>query len=108
MLLAWARRRLTGAAVPMLFLALCGYFAHHATAGSRGTEAREARRAEVAAARVVLAAAEAERDAMERKVAALRGERLDRDVLEERARALLNLVARDEVVVPYAPGRQMF
>ncbi|MBI0536579.1 septum formation initiator protein [Roseomonas sp. KE2513] len=76
--------------------------------GTRGLIARDARNAEIAQARLVLAEAEAERDAMERKVAGLRAEHLDRDMLEERARALLNVVARDEIVVPYAPNRRLF
>ncbi len=102
------KRRLQGAALPSVFLALCAYFAHHAIGGSRGTNARELRFAEIAAARVELASAEAERDAMHRKVIGLRPDQLDRDVLEERARALLNVVARDEIIVPYLPSARLF
>jgi cell division protein FtsB len=82
-----AKRRAQAAVLPAVFLALCGYFAYHATHGTRGLLARDARTAEIAAARTLLASAEAERDAMERKVSGLRSDRLDRDVLEERARA---------------------
>ncbi|WP_426957313.1 FtsB family cell division protein [Muricoccus radiodurans] len=94
--------------LPVIFFGLCGYFAYHAVHGTRGLKARETRLAEIATARTVLAEAEAERDAMERKVAGLRSDRLDRDMLEERARALLNVVARDEIVVPYAPSQRLF
>ncbi len=107
-MLASLKKRAQGAVLPVLFMGLCFYFAHHAASGSRGTEARDARLAEIAAARVTLAQAEAERDAIERKVVGLRGARVDRDMLEERARTLLNVVARDELVIPYPPGRQLF
>lgn len=102
------KRRAQALVLPTIFFALCGYFAHHAMHGTRGLLARDARNTEIAAARIVLAEAEAERDAMERKVAGLRAEHLDRDMLEERARALLNVVSRDEIIVPYAPNRRLF
>ncbi|MBP0492340.1 septum formation initiator family protein [Roseomonas sp. SG15] len=102
------KRRAQALVLPTIFFALCGYFAHHAIHGTRGLIARDTRNAEISAARIVLAEAEAERDAMERKVAGLRAEHLDRDMLEERARALLNVVAKDEIIVPYAPNRRLF
>jgi cell division protein FtsB len=102
------KRRAQALVLPTIFFGLCGYFAHHSIHGTRGLIARDARHAEITAARVVLAEAEAERDAMERKVAGLRAEHLDRDMLEERARALLNVVARDEIIVPYAANRRLF
>lgn len=107
-LLSSFKRILKGILVPALFLAVSGYFAWHAVHGERGLMAREKREADIAAARTELRRAEAERDAMERRVAGLRGDRLDRDQLEERARSLLNMVGRDEVVVPFAPERRLY
>jgi cell division protein FtsB len=107
-LLSSLKRILKGILVPALFLAVSGYFAWHAVHGERGLMAREKREADIAAARTELRRAEAERDAMERRVAGLRGDRLDRDQLEERARSLLNMVGRDEVVVPFAPERRLY
>lgn len=94
-------------AVPCLFLALTGYAGWNVMHGDRGLIAKQQREADIAAARGELARAEAERDAMERRVAGLRGDRLDRDQLDERARSLLNLVGREEIVVPYGPGRRL-
>jgi len=102
------KRRAQALVLPAILFGLCGYFAHHAMHGTRGMLARDTRHAEIAAARIVLAEAEVERDSMERKVAGLRAERLDRDMLEERARALLNVVAPGEIVVPYGPERRLF
>jgi cell division protein FtsB len=102
------KRILKGVLVPAVFLAVSGYFAWHAVHGDRGLMARDKRQGDVVAARAALQQAEAERDAMERRVAGLRGDRLDRDQLEERARSLLNMVGRDEVVVPYGPERRLY
>lgn len=95
-------------ALPAVFLAVSGYFVWHAMHGERGLIAREHRLAEIAAARGELSRAEADRDAMERRVSGMRGDRLDRDQLDERARTLLNMVGRDELVVPYAPERRLY
>lgn len=102
------KRRLRDVAPPLIFLGLSGYFVWHVVHGDRGLLAREQRLAEIAQARAVLAQSEAERGALERKVNGLRGERLDRDQLDERARALLNIVARDEMVIPYEAGRRLY
>lgn len=107
-LLSTFKRILKGILVPSVFLAVSGYFAWHAVNGERGLMARERRQADIVAARAELTRAEAERDAMERRVAGLRGERLDRDQLEERARSLLNMVGRDEVIIPYGPDRRLY
>jgi cell division protein FtsB len=107
-LLSIFKRILKGVLVPALFLAVSGYFAWHAVHGERGLMARDKRQGDIVAARAALQQAEAERDAMERRVAGLRGDRLDRDQLEERARSLLNMVGRDEVIVPYGPERRLY
>ena len=107
-LLSTFKRLLKGVLVPALFLAVSGYFAWHAMHGERGLMARDKRQADIVAARAELTRAESERDTMERRVAGLRGDRLDRDQLEERARSLLNMVGRDEVIVPYGPERRLY
>ena len=42
------------------------------------------------------------------RVAGLRSDRIDRDQLDERARTLLNLVGKDEIVIPYEPGKRLY
>jgi cell division protein FtsB len=102
------KRRVRDALPPLCFAALCGYFAWHAMHGDFGLEARERRLAEIAQAQQILARVTAEREALQRRVDGLRGEELDRDQLDERARQLLNMVGRDELVVPYEPGRRLY
>ncbi|MGE0722796.1 MAG: septum formation initiator family protein [Alphaproteobacteria bacterium] len=85
---------------PVLGVSLIVYFAFHLVHGDRGLvawrdltqriEETEAMAREVAAQRAIL----------ERRVALLRPDSLDRDMLDERARSLLNLAHPDDVVVP--------
>lgn len=104
----WARGVVRATLVPGLFALVAAYFVLHAIHGDRGLLARERTEAILIEARQVLAETEAERDVLERRVAGLRGERIERDTLEERARGLLNLYARDEIVIPYAPDERLF
>jgi cell division protein FtsB len=101
------RSRLRDALPPVAFLTLSAYFVWHSLHGDFGLMAKEKRLADIAEAKQVLARAEAERDAMERRVAGMRGTEMDRDQLDERARALLNMVGKDEIVVPYAPAQRL-
>ncbi|MXP63245.1 septum formation initiator protein [Roseomonas sp. M0104] len=95
--------------LPLVFAGLIWHFAWYAVHGPRvGSLAREAKAAEIVGAKVTLVHVEAERDLMERKVAGLRGDRIDRDQLDERARALLNMVDKDELVVPYGNGHRLY
>jgi cell division protein FtsB len=107
-LVRFIKRLINALALPVIFLAVSGYFVWHAMHGERGLIAREQRIADIAAARAELARAEAERDAIERRVTGLRSERIDRDQLDERARALLNMAGRDEIVVPFPPDRRLY
>lgn len=106
--LAWIGRKLRAALWPAMFLACCGYFVWHAIHGERGLIAREARQQEIAEAVAERERVLAELQAVERRVQGLRGDRLDPDQLDERARQLLNMVGRNEIVVPYGPDRRLF
>lgn len=101
-------QRARAALTPIAFLAVCAFFVWHAVHGDRGLQAREARQQHLAAAVAERDRVQAELAAMERRVQGLRGDRLDRDQLDERARTLLNMVAPHEVVIPYGPERRLF
>jgi len=102
------KRRLRDALLPLGFIALCGYFAWHAKHGAFGLMAREQRLTQIAEARVTLEKALRERDAMERRVAGMRSENFDRDQLDERARALHNLVDRNDLIIPYERDKRLY
>jgi cell division protein FtsB len=104
----WLGRVAKALAAPVLLFSLAGFFVWHATHGERGLAAREERLAALEVARRAQQEALAEREAAERRVNALRGQALDRDQLEERARAMLNLTTREEIVVPYPAGQRLY
>jgi cell division protein FtsB len=93
---------------PMLFLGVCAYFAWSSWYGDRGLLARSALEQQIQAARADLTRAEdIERETL-RRVQALRSDRLDLDLLDERARHMLNRMGRDETAILYGPERQLF
>ncbi|MBM3481918.1 MAG: septum formation initiator family protein [Alphaproteobacteria bacterium] len=87
----------------MLGVLLMLYFGYHAVQGDRGLLALMKRSNDVEEARSRVAALRAEHEAIEHKVARLKPESLDLDLLDERARAILNLSAPDEVVLIERP-----
>jgi cell division protein FtsB len=93
------RRRAHQIVGPLLGMALTGYFAYNLVAGDRGFLAWVRLSRQLAAERTNLEQVRAERTALDLKVANLRPEHIDPDLLDERARAVLNLVAPDEVVI---------
>src|ERR1039458_9659492 len=97
------KRRLRGAIAPAVFLAVTGYFCWNAVQGSHGLKSAATQQAVLRQAQADLAAAETERDAWQRRVHALESDHLNLDMLDERARALLNLANPNDVIVQYAP-----
>lgn len=91
---------------PILGISLVGYFSYHLIQGDRGLVAWARLTQQVQEANAVLATVEAERQVLDRRVALLRSDHLDRDMLDERARATLNLVGPNEVVIFNAPARR--
>jgi cell division protein FtsB len=71
---------------------LIGYFGINAYSGDYGLKAKQDFAAQIAAHTEELEALRAERRAWERRVALLRSNRLDPDMLDERAREKLNYV----------------
>ena len=94
------KRRAKAAVPPLVFLLLVGYFLWSATQGPRGLAANTQRNLDIVNARAELAQAARDLGAVERRVAALRGNRLDTDALDERARAMLSLSEPGDVIVP--------
>jgi len=98
------RRRGRAIAGPVLGISLVCYFAYHLFVGDRGLLAWMELTQELRDAKATLAALDIERETLARRVGLLQPEHLDPDLLDERARATLNLVAPNEVVIPLAPG----
>jgi cell division protein FtsB len=84
---------------PLLACGVGGYFAYNLQTGDHGLKARAdlERRKEVLAGE--LAGLKDVRARLERDVSLLRPESLDPDMLDERARAILNLANKDDLVM---------
>jgi cell division protein FtsB len=98
-IVAELRKRARHVVAPVLGACLMGYFGYHLVQGERGVLAwlrlsNELREAEVVAADVRL-----QRDTLERRVSQLRPDSLDRDLLDERARATLNVAQPNEIIL---------
>ena len=87
-----------------IFAALfVGYFAVNAFTGDHGLRAQADLDQQLAAMQQELKGLKAERALWERRVALLRSERLDPDMLDERARALLGYVDPRELTLLLHP-----
>lgn len=97
------RKRLRRFLIPLVLYgisaAVAAYFVHHAHSGSRGIEAQQKYEAEVARLNEELEALKTERTNWERRIALLRSDQIDRDLLEERARIMLGRVHRNDLVI---------
>ena len=78
---------------------LIGYFGANAYSGNYGLTARASLEQQVAALSAELTEAKAERERWERRVALLKSDGLDPDMLDERARALLGFANPRDVVM---------
>ena len=85
--------------LPVSCLFILSYFAYHAVEGDYGLFALGELQNRAAALDAELAAIRAERDEMERHVALLRPESLDRDMIDERAREALNMADAKDLVI---------
>ncbi|MQX35242.1 FtsB family cell division protein [Roseospira navarrensis] len=93
------RRRIQSIAVPLLGVAVLSYFGYHAIQGERGLIRWWQLRQDIRVAMDMREDLAAQREVLERRVRLLKPEHLHPDMLDERARVMLNLVGPDEVVI---------
>jgi cell division protein FtsB len=82
---------------------LIGYFAFNAYNGNHGLKARQNFDLQIAQLSVELKGLKAERTNWQRRVSLLQSEHIDRDMLDERARALLDYVDPHDLVMVMRP-----
>jgi len=99
------RRRsiLTALCLYTLAALFVGYFGVNAFSGNYGLRAQQDLESQVAEMNAELSRLRLERAAWERRVALLRSERIDPDMLDERARALLDYGDRRDLVLMLRP-----
>jgi len=84
---------------PVLGICAIGYFAFHAIRGDRGILALRQLSLRVEIARLEHATVKSQRMQLEHKVQLLNPNSLDPDMLDERARVMLNYGLEDEVII---------
>ena len=84
---------------PVLGVCAIAYFAYHTFHGERGLIAWNILKQRVEEAQVMLAETRARRQVLEHRVRLLNPQSLDPDMLDERARLMLNYGRDDEIVI---------
>jgi cell division protein FtsB len=95
----WETMRFRSFLFPLLAIGVGGYFAYHLQTGDHGLEARAVLEKRKAVLAGELAGLKEVKTRLERDVALLRPESLDPDMLDERARAILNLAHPDDLIM---------
>ena len=90
--------------LPLCCLLILGYFAYHAVEGDYGLFALGKLQDRVKALEAELDAVRAERTHMEKRVALMRPESLDKDMIDERAREALNMADPKDIVIFLDPA----
>ena len=92
--------------MPALALSLLGYFGYHAFTGAFGIWAKEGLDADVVRLQGERDRLTAEADALETRVAAVRPESLDPDMVDLLARQSLSLMRTDEIAIRMGAPQQ--
>ncbi len=100
------RRRARDVVGPTLGALLVAYFAYHSVQGDRGIMAWIHMKLQVAQAETTYVRLHAVRTEFEARADRLRADKLDPDLLDERARITAGLVRADELVIYYPRARR--
>lgn len=86
--------------------AVAGYFIWHAVNGERGLKTKDEYEQRIAALRDQLRELQEERAGWEQKISLIRGQVIDRDLLDDEARTLLGRVDKNDLVIflPHSGG----
>ena len=84
---------------------VAGYFVWHAIHGQRGLKTRDENAEKVAEMQSTLEGLRAERERWKRRIDLVRGEAIDRDILDEQARIELGRIQKNEVVILDPPSK---
>jgi cell division protein FtsB len=91
---------------PTLAVSVFAYFAYHAVEGDRGLLAWIQLEQEVESTQAELTKISRAREALAHQTDLLRSEALDPDMLDERARSVLGLIRKDEIIIVTPPAAE--
>ena len=96
-------RRFRAIALPLMLYCVSGgfgsYFVWHATNGQRGLKAKAEYKRQMQGLELELAALRAQKTMWARRVDLMRGQTIDRDILDQEARLVLGRLSPDDVIV---------
>jgi cell division protein FtsB len=93
--------------MPLLSAGFLGYFGYHAFSGSFGIWAMDRLEADSARLSVELDALKRQHAALESRVALLRPDSTNADIVDTEARSALNMLRPDEIVIPLGAPQQV-
>ena len=99
------RSILTALGLYVLVALLVGYFGVNAFSGNHGLKAKQDLEQQVASLSTELGQLQRERKQWERRIALLKSRGLDPDMLDERARALLDYAHPNDLTLMFGPSR---
>ena len=101
------RTRFRSIFIPVVLFLLSGasgsYFVWHALNGERGLNAKVAYKARIAELSGELKVLVSARERLERRIAMVQTDQVERDILEEEARLVLGRVGKSDLVILTAP-----
>jgi cell division protein FtsB len=101
------RTRFRSIFIPIFLFLLSGasgsYFVWHALNGERGLNAKVAYKAKIDDLSAEHARLVAVRERMERRIAMLQADQVDRDILEEEAKLVLGRMCKNDLMIMFAP-----
>jgi cell division protein FtsB len=93
-------RKLQQIVGPIIAITLLGYFVYHIIQGERGLLSWMRLKQKITTLENKLEGVKEEQSALEQRVYLMRPDSLDRDMLEEQARKLLNYGDKEEITIP--------
>jgi len=91
---------------PVVWMGIISYFAFYAIYGDRGLLSMRRLQSEVEQSKVALAKIHDDRMRLERRTTLLRPDSLDLDMVDERARQMLNMSHADDIIIVLPSGRE--
>jgi cell division protein FtsB len=89
---------------PSICLGLLGYFTYHLIVGDHGLDSHAQLQTQLKTVEGELKGLQAVRERLDRDVALMRADKLDPDMLDERARTILNFSHPNDIVIMDKPS----
>jgi cell division protein FtsB len=99
------RIHIKGLIGPLIAFSCIAYFIYHCIQGERGILAMFRLKQKLEDVKTELSQLQSQKESLDHKVHLLRSDSLDTDILEERARAVLNFASPDDIIIFEEPGK---